>query len=136
MHLSSGTVKIKLKLIQNLFTLQKGCQIILICQWSLKNKFWVNTFQEETFFRFFNFHTIVDKTNVTLLQSPLSPQSMLINERLRQREGECSAKAPTTRNLQHWNWGKGGQYQYASRYTTLESEVKIYGYVKHNDEKL
>ena len=52
--------------------------------------------------------TIEDKTNVTLLQFLLSPCSMLINERLRQREAEFSTKAPTTANLQHWNGDKGG----------------------------
>ena len=49
---------------------------------------------------------IEDKTNVTLLQFLLSPCSMLINERLRQREAEFSTKAPTTANL--WNGDKGG----------------------------
>ena len=45
--------------------------------------------------------TIVDKINVTLLQSPLFPHSMLINECLKQQEAEFSAKAPATTNLQH-----------------------------------
>ena len=52
--------------------------------------------------------TIVDKTNVTLLQSPFPPSLMLINEWLRQREAEFSAKALTTTNLQHWTEGEGG----------------------------
>ena len=52
--------------------------------------------------------SIVEKTNVTLLQSPLSHHSLLINERLRQREAEFSIKALTTANLKHWNRGKRG----------------------------
>ena len=43
--------------------------------------------------------TIMDKINVTLLQSPLCPHSMLISKWLRQREAEFSAEAPTTTNL-------------------------------------
>ena len=61
-----------------------------------------------TLFKWVSISTIVDKINVTLQQSPLSPHSMLINEWLRQREAEFSAKAPTTTNLQHWIGGKGG----------------------------
>ena len=43
---------------------------------------------------------MVDKTNVTLLQSPLSRHSRLIDERLTQRETEFSAKKPTIATLQ------------------------------------
>ena len=60
--------------------------------------------------------TIVDKTNVTLLQSPLSPHSMLINERLTQRETGFSTKEPTITTLQNLNWGKRGQWKYKSRF--------------------
>ena len=43
---------------------------------------------------------MVDKTNVTLLQSPLSRHSRLIDERLTQRETGFSAKKPTIATLQ------------------------------------
>ena len=52
--------------------------------------------------------TNVDKINVTFLQSPLFPHSMLINECLKQWEAEFSAKVPAATNLQHWIGGKGG----------------------------
>ena len=44
--------------------------------------------------------TIVAKTNVTLLQSPLSLHLMVIYERLTQRGTEFFA------TLQHWIWDK------------------------------
>ena len=60
------------------------------------------------FLDFFNFQAIVDKTNVMLLQSPLSPHSMLISERLTQRETEFSTKEPTVATLPHGIGGKVG----------------------------
>ena len=63
--------------------------------------------------------TIMNKINVTLLQSPLLPPSMLINEWLRKREAEFSTKAPTTTNLQHWIRGKGGSGNIKSRIFTV-----------------
>ena len=45
--------------------------------------------------------TIEDKTNVTLLQSPLSSHSMLINEGLTQLETGFFTKEPTIATLQH-----------------------------------
>ena len=51
--------------------------------------------------------TIEDKTNVTLLQSPLSSHSMLINEGLTQLETGFFAKEPTIATLQHWIGGEG-----------------------------
>ena len=50
--------------------------------------------------------TVVGKTNVTLLQSSLSPHSMLINERLSQQETEFYTKESTIATLQHWIGGK------------------------------
>ena len=66
------------------------------------------------FLDFFNFQAIVDKTNVMLLQSPLSPHSVLISERLTQRETEFSTKEPTVATLR--NWGKSGHWKYKSRF--------------------
>ena len=43
----------------------------------------------------------MDKTNVALLKSPLTSHSMLINERLMQRETGFSTKQPTIATLQH-----------------------------------
>ena len=51
---------------------------------------------------------IVDKTDLKLLKSPLSPHSMLINERLTQRENRFSTKQRTIATLEHCNWGKWG----------------------------
>ena len=59
---------------------------------------------------------IVDKINVTLLQTPLCPHLMLISEWLRQREAKFSAKAPTTTNLQHWIGEKRGNGNIKSRF--------------------
>ena len=52
------------------------------------------------FLDFFNFQAIVDKTNVMLLQS------MLISERLTQRETEFSTKESTVATLPHGIGGK------------------------------
>ena len=41
---------------------------------------------------------IVNKIHITLLQSPLSPDSILINKLLRHREAKFSAKVSTTTN--------------------------------------
>ena len=67
--------------------------------------------------------TIVDKTNVTPLQSPhsilinpLSPHSMLINERLTLWEAEFSTKKPTIATVQHWNGELREQWEYKSRF--------------------
>ena len=77
--------------------------------------------------------TIVDKINVTLLQSPLCSNSMLINEWMRQREAEYFAKAPTTTNLQHLIGGKGGNGNIKSRFfgvtlSFVQDCLKIYEY--------
>ena len=65
---------------------------------------------------FFNFQTIVENINVTLLESLLSPYSMLINDWLRQQEAEFSIKAPTTTNLQHWIGRERGNGNIKSRF--------------------
>ena len=114
--MSSGTVARNVKLLQNLFTFSKGYQIILISQWNLKNKFLLHSFRSNPCLDFFNIQTIVDKINVTLLQSPISPHSMLINEWLRQQVAKFSTKAPTTTNLQHWIGGKGGNGNIKSKF--------------------
>ena len=54
-------------------------------------------FRSKLLFGFFQFQTIVDKTNVTLQQSL---HSILINELLTQRETGFSTKEPTIRTLQ------------------------------------
>ena len=73
--------------------LEKACYLLTTLKKSIFSKVAVPGLQSVA--------TIVDKINKTLLQSPLYPHSMLINECLKQREGDFSAKAPTTSNLQH-----------------------------------
>ena len=57
--------------------------------------------------------TIEDKTNVTLLQSPLSSHSMLINEGLTQLETGFFTKEPTIATLNRW---EREQWKYNSRF--------------------
>ena len=63
----------------------------------------------------------MDKTNVTLLQSPLSRHSRLIDERLTQRETGFSAKKPTIATLQRRTGVNGGQWKYKSRFFGVTS---------------
>ena len=69
-------------------------------------------FISKLFSHFFNFQTVGDKTNVTLLQSPYP----LIQCWMTQCETGFSTKEPTMTTLQQWIGKKGGKWKYKGRF--------------------
>ena len=69
-------------------------------------------FISKLFSHFFNFQTVGDKTNVTLLQSPYP----LIQCWMTQCETGFSTKEPTMATLQQWIGKKGGKWKYKGRF--------------------